>query len=801
MEVFSFKNLSFSYPNAKANALNNLSFKVNSGDFILLCGPSGCGKSTLLRHFKKCLTPYGATSGEIIYNGNNLLNVAEETQAGEIGFVMQSPEDQVVTDKVWHELAFGLERMGVENEIIRRRVAEVAAFFNIESWFYKDVNSLSGGQKQILSLASVMVMNPKVLVLDEPTSQLSPIASDEFLALLGKINRELGVTVILSEHRLEEAFNYANRIMVMQKGEIIFDDAPKKVGLALKNSGSGMFLAMPTPMRVWAAMHTEAECPLSLREGVEFLTALSHEKEIVPLPKIEDNKNEDIVLDCSEVYFKYQKDAPDVLKGMSLKLKKGEIYAVLGGNGAGKTTALRLFAGFNKAYSGKIKVSGRVGLLPQNPQALFVKSSVRDDLFDALSQTKISKAEKENRVKQTAELCKLEEILDCHPYDISGGEQQRTALAKLLLTNPDILLLDEPTKGFDAEFKLQFGEILKELSCSGISVIMVSHDLNFCAEYAQKCGMLFDGNIVTEGSNREFFSGNSFYTTTANRMARHIIPKAVTVDDILKSFGITAKPKNNTPNNLQIQNKPQQTYLPPVKTEKAKLSKRRILATVINVLFIPLTIFLGVYFLENKHYNIIALVVLLLSITPFLLVFEGRRPKARELCIIAVLCAIAVASRCIFFMLPQVKPVLALTILAGVAFSGETGFLVGSITMLVSNMMFSQGPFTPWQMFAMGIIGFFAGLIFKKVNIKKITIPLAIFGAISTVVIYGIIMNTYAALTMSTELFNFKSLWVYWLAGLPMDIVHAVSTAIFLLLGAKPILKILQRIKLKYGLL
>ena len=547
MEVFSFKNLSFSYPNAKANALNNLSFKVNSGDFILLCGPSGCGKSTLLRHFKKCLTPYGATSGEIIYNGNNLLNVAEETQAGEIGFVMQFPEDQVVTDKVWHELAFGLERMGVENEIIRRRVAEVAAFFNIESWFYKDVNSLSGGQKQILSLASVMVMNPKVLVLDEPTSQLSPIASDEFLALLGKINRELGVTVILSEHRLEEAFNYANRIMVMQKGEIIFDDAPKKVGLALKNSGSGMFLAMPTPMRVWADMHTEAECPLSLREGVEFLTALSHEKEIVPLPKIEDNKNEDIVLDCSEVYFKYQKDAPDVLKGMSLKLKKGEIYAVLGGNGAGKTTALRLFAGFNKAYSGKIKVSGRVGLLPQNPQALFVKSSVRDDLFDALSQTKISKAEKENRVKQTAELCKLEEILDCHPYDISGGEQQRTALAKLLLTNPDILLLDEPTKGFDAEFKLQFGEILKELSHSGISVIMVSHDLNFCAEYAQKCGMLFDGNIVTEGSNREFFSGNSFYTTTANRMARHIIPKAVTVDDILKSFGITAKPKNNIP--------------------------------------------------------------------------------------------------------------------------------------------------------------------------------------------------------------------------------------------------------------
>ena len=216
MENYLFKNVSFSYPEVEEKALADISFSVHQGEFLILCGPSGCGKSTLLRHLKTCLTPHGRHEGEILYGGVPLDTVDDRTQAQQIGFVMQSPENQVVTDKVWHELAFGLESLGYDTPTIRRRVAEVAAFFGIENWFYKNVTELSGGQKQLLSLASVMAMNPQILVLDEPTSQLDPIAASDFLALLGKINRELGITIILTEHRLEEAFPFATRVIVME---------------------------------------------------------------------------------------------------------------------------------------------------------------------------------------------------------------------------------------------------------------------------------------------------------------------------------------------------------------------------------------------------------------------------------------------------------------------------------------------------------------------------------------------------------------------------------------------------------
>lgn len=806
MENFSFKNLSFTYPKADTPAISNISFNVKKGEFIIICGPSGCGKSTLLRHFKKCLTPFGKTTGEIFYNNTLIDEVDELTLAKDIGFVMQHPENQVVTDKVWHELSFGLENLGENTETIRRRVAETAAYFGITEWFHMDVNELSGGQKQILSLASVMVMDPKILVLDEPTSQLDPIAATDFLKVLAKINRELGVTVILSEHRLEEAFELASRVIVLNNGEILCDDIPKNVGLKLKNTGSEMFLAMPSAMRVWAGTNSEDDCPITVCDGVEFLTNLKSKQPLFPLVQAQDTiKTNEIALECKELWFRYQKDLPDVVKGLSLKLYKGEFYALLGGNGSGKTTTLKLLSSLKKAYSGSIKANGKVCMLPQNPQTIFAKDTVEKDLLETLDTAKISKEEKQKRLAEISALCEIQEILNKHPYDISGGEQQKAALAKMLLLEPEILLLDEPTKGFDAAFKVTFAKIIKKLNQQGVTVLMVSHDIEFCAEYATRCGMFFDGNIVAENTAREFFSGNSFYTTSANRMARHIIPKAVTVKDIITCFGGNIEENFDNKND----NKPKKGQKEDFKTKeesqkrkaKPRLSKRTILATIITLLLISITIFLGAFYFENKHYNIVALIVLFLCITPFILVFEGRKPKARELCIIAVLCAVAVASRGIFFMLPQIKPVLALTVIAGVALGGESGFLIGAVSMLLSNMLFSQGPFTPWQMFAMGIIGFLAGIIFKNVKIKKISIPLAIFGGISAIAIYGLIMNTYSAITMSTEVLNLNSLLVYYVAGLPMDIMHAVSTVIFILLGAKPMLKILDRIKLKYGLM
>ena len=879
MENFSFKNVSFAYPEQEKKALRNISFKVNQGEFLILCGPSGCGKSTLLRHLKTCLTPHGVLMGEILFDGKALNEVDERTQSQEIGFVLQSPENQVVTDKVWHELAFGLESLGYDTPTIRRRVAEVAAFFGIENWFYKNVTDLSGGQKQLLSLASVMAMNPKILVLDEPTAQLDPIAAADFLALLGKINRELGITVILTEHRLEEAFPFATRVIVMEKGEIVCDDAPEKVGLHLRDCDSGMFLAMPTAMRVWAGVETSLFCPLTVRDGSDFLTARNKEKEILPIEEEQKHiYSDEITLQCDEIWFRYEKELPDVVKGFSINLHKGEFYAILGGNGAGKTTSLKVISGLQSAYRGTVTANGKVGMLPQNPQALFVKRTVREDLYEALRGVKINKEEKDNQVARVVALCGLSDFLDRHPYDISGGEQQRTALAKVLLTAPDILLLDEPTKGFDAEFKVAFAEILNNLTSQGVTVLMVSHDVTFCAEYAHRCGMFFDGNIVAEGTPREFFSGNSFYTTPANRMARHLIPDAVTVDDIILSCGGTVtkaeieteicplpeptpRSVNFTPQPLKLWRKilalvsglaafgvflyatgitdlsalvnfsgisdtgfnQLSLYIvlfvalgvflfaigrrsePPLvdqtPKEKRNLSKRTIMATVCILLLIPLTIFAGIFYMNDRQYNLIALLILFECMLPFVLVFEGRKPKARELVTIAVLCAIGVAGRSLFFMLPQFKPVLALTIIAGVAFGGEAGFLVGAVTMLTSNMLFSQGPWTPWQMFAMGIIGFLAGVLFKKGWLRRTRVSLAMFGAFTAIVIYGGIMNPAAAFMVSAETVTLKTLFAYYITGLPMDLVHGFGTALFLLIAAEPLLQKMDRIKVKYGLI
>lgn len=879
MESFEFKHVVYSYPEQEQKALDDISLSIPKGAFVILCGPSGCGKSTLLRHLKTCLTPHGVFSGTIFFQGIPLQQVDDRTQAKEIGFVLQSPDNQVVTDKVWHELAFGLESLGYDTPTIRRRVAEMASFFGIENWFYKNVNELSGGQKQLLSLASVMAMQPSVLVLDEPTSQLDPIAAADFLSVLGKINRELGTTIILTEHRLEEAFPYATQAVVMEKGRIVCDGPPQNVGIELKRRGSGMFLAMPTAMRVWAGIDTDLACPMTVRDGSDFLTELAKVKSLEHLPKaVIPPHSDEVVLECRDIWFRYEKESPDVIKGLNFSLKKGEFYTLLGGNGTGKTTALKVLAGLRTAYRGEVHVHGTLGHLPQNPQCLFVKRTVREDLYQVFQGKKIAKAQQDQRVSYVAELCGLMEFLDRHPYDISGGEQQRTALAKVLLMQPDILLLDEPTKGFDAEFKVTFAGILKQLLQTGIGILMVSHDIAFCAEYAHRCGLFFDGGIVTEGTPREFFSGNSFYTTPANRMARHLLPEAITVSDVLRCCGgmvpeepipqVKAaplpKPKESSVNFkpeplpiwrklmalvcavtaiviffycagvtdlTKLINKNGVTELagnqmmlyalliasllglilaigrrspPPLAEqmprEQRKLGKRTVTASVLILLFIPLTIFAGIFYLEDRSYNQVALLVLFECMLPFVMIFEGRKPRARELVTIAVICAIGVAGRAAFFMLPQFKPVMALTIIAGVAFGGETGFLVGAVTMLASNMLLSQGPWTPWQMFSMGIVGFLAGILFRKGLLRRNRESLAVFGAVAALIIYGGIMNPASVLMFNPSALNANMILASYVSGFFMDLIHAAATFVFLMLAAEPMLEKLDRIKVKYGL-
>ncbi len=525
MESFNIKNLSFTYPNREKKALDSINLKINEGEFICLFGKSGCGKTTLLRLLKSALAPHGKKEGEILFQENPLDEYNFIEQAREIGFVMQNVDNQIVTDKVWHELAFGLENLGVPSNEIRVRVAEMASFFGIGEWFHKKISELSGGQKQILNLASVMVMQPSVLILDEPTSQLDPIAASEFIRTLEKINKEFGTTIILSEHRLEEVFAISDRVICMEDGKIIADGTP--YGLGKKLIKTDMFLSLPTPARVYSEVEKGEHSPITVREGKKWLKEYAKENSL-NTQLISDDIYEisDVLIELKDVWFRYKKESEDVIKNLCLMVNKGEILSVLGGNGSGKTTMLSLILGINRPYRGKVlRKEMSIGALPQNPQCLFTKNTVLKDLLDICNN--------EEDVMKTAKLCQITDLLDYHPYDLSGGEQQRAALCKVLLKSPEILLLDEPTKGFDAQFKKIFLKVLKELKKSGKTVVMVSHDIEFCAEVSDRCAMFFDGNITSIETTRRFFKNNTFYTTSANKMAKNIIPDAVLAEDIV----------------------------------------------------------------------------------------------------------------------------------------------------------------------------------------------------------------------------------------------------------------------------
>ena len=541
MAHFQIQDLSFSYPTAKGKeSLHHVNITIQKGEYVVLCGKSGSGKTTLLRQLKSVLAPHGKRSGEILFNGTPIEKVSQRDQSSKIGYVMQNPDDQIVTDKVWHELAFGLESLGCDQKTMRARVSEMACYFGIADWFHKDVATLSGGQKQLLNLASIMAMQPEVLILDEPTSQLDPIAASDFLNTVRKINIELGTTVIITEHRLEDIFPYADRAIVMDAGRVIADDTPRNIGKQLWQQRNDMFAAMPTPVRVFYGAEGAGDCPLTVREGRNWLSNAYSDPKVRALPaEVLEDEVANPALSLKELWFRYEKDSPDVLRGVSAEVPKGSLYVIVGGNGAGKSTTLKAICGICKPYRGKVKVFGKpiekykstelfggcLAMLPQDPKSLFVKKTVREDLAEMIKD--------ERKIAEIAAICEIESLLDSHPYDLSGGEQQRSALAKVLLTEPKLLLLDEPTKGIDSFFKEKLAAILCKLKEQGITIVMVSHDVEFCAKYADMVSMFFDGQILTTDTPRRFFGNNSFYTTAANRMSRHVFSMAVTAEDVI----------------------------------------------------------------------------------------------------------------------------------------------------------------------------------------------------------------------------------------------------------------------------
>ncbi len=557
MAHFEIKDLSFCYSTAPDQpVLDHVSLKIEQGEYVTVCGRSGSGKTTLLKHLKSVLALNGRIRGEIFFQGIPLKEVDQRRQSSEIGYVMQNPDNQIVTDKVWHELAFGLESLGYDQKTIRLRVAEMASYFGIQDWFHRNVSELSGGQKQLLNLAAIMAMQPSVLILDEPTSQLDPIAASDFLNTVRKINRELRTTIIITEHRLEDILYASDRVIVMEEGKVLANDRPEKIGEFLKEKNNHMFAAMPTPVQIYYGVQEQCQtqqpgnsCPLTVREGAQWLDQLFSGKTLKET-KVEkgdqyiDEEIKDPAVELKEVWFRYERETPDILKGVSLKVPKGSLFAIVGGNGTGKSTTLKVVSGICKPYRGKVMIDGRkiekyksrelfkglLAMLPQDPQSLFVHKTVKEDLSEMLSQ---KDPKREEKILKTAQICEITELLDSHPYDLSGGEQQRAALAKVLLTEPKILLLDEPTKGIDSFFKLQFAKIMEKLKTQGVTIVMVSHDVEFCARYADTVSMFFDGGIVTTNTPNRFFSGNSFYTTAANRMSRHLFENTITNEDVI----------------------------------------------------------------------------------------------------------------------------------------------------------------------------------------------------------------------------------------------------------------------------
>lgn len=954
--IFDIDKFSFAYPDGNdesgrtylPDALRDTELHVRQGEFVVILGKSGCGKTTLLRQLKPSVTPVGKKKGQIIFDGKDICSLDDRMAASQIGFVWQDVNAQLVTDKVWHELAFGLESLGYDNGYVRRRVAEMGSFFGLGDIFHRKVMDLSGGQKQLVNLASVMAMSPKVLVLDEPTSQLDPIAANDFINSLVRINRELGTTIIMTEHRLEDVLPVCNRSVVMENGRIIYDGDVRGFAESVRSKriDRGLYLSMPASVQIYMGLEKDSgkQLPLTVPDAREWLVDYDRKfREDGGAPVVPEIQNRGadegvngsenqagnaavdkgdkkrgavngqkdagcreehpVVCSLDEVSFRYERNTGDVLRQVSLDIYANEILMINGSNGCGKSTMLSLIANLYSPYSGKLHIAKnlRTGMLPQNPELLFTRRSVRDELIDAKDRQQLA---------EIVRFCRLEELLDRHPYDLSGGEKQRLGLAKVLIADPDILLMDEPTKGLDNGFKMQLADMLRKLQKRGKTIVVVSHDIEFCAVAGDRVALLFDGEVAMVGDVRSYMSDNNFFTTAASRISRNILDGAVTVREVLAAYGadmdVTGVAGGGNDSNQGTENESlrianqgtaemseaagisddkladiilnkdrkvenlsiwqivtiavttviiifgfwntmsvsdlsglvqQMTVtaegrkylvlygvmiaailgllvaIRPITQKRNEdivmdsvghgFGKRTVVSIVAVLVLIPATIWFGVARLGDKKYFFISLLVLLEAMLPFFVSFEDRKPKVRDIVTLAVMCALAVTGRTAFFMLPNFTPVMAIVIIAGVAFGCEGGFITGAMTMFVSNFIMGQGPWTPWQMFAMGLVGFLAGLFFagSSVRTRNMTkLGLCIFGALICIVVYGGIMNP-ASVIMWQPNVNFSMIMASYVTGFPFDLAQATATVIALWLVARPFLEKLDRVRIKFGVL
>ena len=472
-QALSTEHLSFSYPGAEALVLRDVSFELEPGSFALLVGDTGSGKSTLLSLVKPEIAPTGERAGVIRVFGCSVEDMAPADSARTIGFVFQNPDNQIVCESVWHEMAFGLENLGLPQNEMRRRVAETSYFFGMEDWFRSETDVLSGGRKQLLALASTLVMRPRLLLLDEPTAQLDPIAEKTFLHALFRVNRELGCTVVVATHRPQAMADYATCAFRLDSGAV--EPVPLD---SIRRLSEGVRLQGEKPQDV--AGHTDSAKDKSRPSAVEL----------------------------SGAWFRYDRDGDWVLRGLDLQVAQGEIHALVGGNGCGKSTLLSLMAGTQKLQRGKLHVDARArALLPQDPRALFAAETVEDELMEWAS---IGGYGRSDAAEMTDRL-ELSDRVALHPYDLSGGQQQLLALGKLLLVKPRLLLLDEPTKGLDGKARRKVADVLRGLRAEGITIVLATHDLAFARDMADRVSMVFDGDVACTESAPAFFADNLYY--------------------------------------------------------------------------------------------------------------------------------------------------------------------------------------------------------------------------------------------------------------------------------------------------
>lgn len=582
MEELLVKNLNYSYPGANQPSLKDLNFKVERGAFFLLTGLSGSGKTSLLKQIHPSLSSTKA-EGEIYWRGKEISRYGPRQIAQGMSYVPQNPKEGIVTDKVWHELSFTLENLGIESKEIRLRVGEIASYFSMEDWMEADTSQLSGGQEQLLNLASALVTHPSLLLLDEPRSQLDPIQASRFLEHLARINRDFGISIIIADHRMDELLEYCDRMLVLDHGSISYLGEPRQVALDLMKKKDPMGLALPQASLFDFELARRSKekgtfrdlgqnLSLSVKEAKDHFKDFLDQNPILvkgqaetfkdtlgPLDSERRKKGEDSDyltqnplagnsllpvprIRVENLYFRYDKEGPDVLEDCSLDLELGKIHGLLGGNGSGKTSLLKILMAILPLQEGKIrlikeKASGifrkkeerkayeamSKSYMPQDPTLLFAYDSLEEEL----------KSLGIDNPQAYLDFYHFDKDLEANPFELSGGEKQIFALLKLLAKDADLIFLDEPSKGLDIGWKKVLGDILGQLKDQGKTIILVSHDTELLAKLCDQCHFLFQGKILLSASTQDFFASTLFYSTQIHQILGPIFPQAIRLDQAL----------------------------------------------------------------------------------------------------------------------------------------------------------------------------------------------------------------------------------------------------------------------------